>query len=125
MNENKTYSVSYSAQENREIQRIRNKYAPPDEREAKLEQLRRLDASVDNKATALSLTVGIIGTLLFGFGMSCVLVWSDKLFFYGLIFGLIGVAVCAAAYPLFKAVSEKKRKEIAPLIVKLADELLK
>jgi hypothetical protein len=30
-----------------------------------------------------------------------------------------------AAYPLFKAVSEKKRKEIAPLIVKLADELLK
>ena len=44
MNEKKKYSYSYSAQENKEIKRIREKYTEPSERETKLEQLHRLDA---------------------------------------------------------------------------------
>ena len=125
MKENKTYSYSYSAQENKEIKRIREKYTEPDEREAKLEQLRRLDASVHNKAAVLSLTVGILGALILGLGMSCIMVWSEKMFVPGIIFGIIGIIISALAYPIYKIKAEKKRKEIAPLILKLTDELMK
>ena len=125
MKENKTYSYSYSAQENKEIKRIREKYTEPDERETKLDQLRRLDASVHNKAAALALTIGIIGTLILGFGMSCVMVWAEKMFVAGIIFGIVGIVIAALAYPAYKAKSEKLRKEIAPVILKITDELMK
>ena len=125
MNEKKKYSYSYSAAENKEIKKIREKYTEPDERETKLEQLRRLDESVNKSAMAVALTVGILGALILGFGMSCVMVWTDKMFVPGIIFGIIGIAACAFAYPAYKIKAEKKRKEIAPLILKLTDELIK
>lgn len=125
MNEKKTYSYSYSAQENKEIKRIREKYTEPDERETKLEQLRRLDESVNKSAMAVALSVGILGALILGFGMSCVMVWTDKMFVPGIIFGIVGIAVCAFAYPAYKIKASKKRKEIAPIILKLTDELIK
>lgn len=125
MNERKTYSYSYSASENNEIKKIREKYTKPNERETKLEQLRRLDESVNKSAMAVSLTVGIIGALILGFGMSCIMVWADKMFVPGIILGIIGIAVSVFAYPIYKIKAEKKRKEIAPLIIKLTDELIK
>lgn len=123
MNEKKTYSCSYSAQENKEIKKIRDKYTEPNEKEAKLSQLRKLDASVHNKAMALSLSVGIIGSLVLGFGMSCILVFDWII--AGIFSGIIGAAIMVLAYPLYKTHFEKLRKKAAPLILKLTDELLK
>lgn len=123
MNEKNTYS--YSARENEEIKRIRDKYTETGKMETKLEQLRRLDESVNKSAMAVALTVGIFGALILGFGMSCVMVWADKMFVPGIIFGIIGIAVCAFAYPIYKIKVSKKRKEIAPLILKLTNELIK
>ena len=125
MNEKKKYSYSYSAQENKEIKRIREKYTEPSERETKLEQLYRLDESVTKSAMAVSLTVGILGALILGLGMSCVMVWAEKMFVPGIIIGIIGLIVTVLAYPIYKIKVEKKRKEIAPLIIKLTDELMK
>ena len=125
MNEKKKYSYSYSAQENKEIRRIREKYTEPSERETKLEQLHRLDESVTKSAQAVSLTVGILGALILGLGMSCIMVWSEKMFVPGIIFGIIGIVISVLAYPIYKIKAEKKRKEIAPLILKLTDELIK
>ncbi len=123
MNEKKTYSYSYSAAENNEIKRIRDKYTEPDEREAKLEQLRRLDASVHNKAAATSLAIGIIGALLLGFGMSCIMVYNWLVI--GMTVGIIGIIITIIAYPVYKIKAEKIRKEIAPDILNLTDELIK
>lgn len=125
MNEKKTYSYSYSADESNEIKKIREKYSEPDKKETKLDQLRRLDKSVSKSATIVSLTVGITGALILGLGMSCIMVWADKLFVPGIILGIIGIVVSVLAYPVYKTKSEKKRKEIAPLIIKLTDELMK
>ena len=108
MNEKKKYSYSYSAQENKEIRRIREKYTEPNERETKLDQLRRLDESVTKSAMAVSLTVGILGALILGFGMSCIMVWTEKMFVPGIIFGIIGIVISALAYPIYKIKSEKK-----------------
>lgn len=125
MKNEKTNYYSYSSAENNEVRRIREKYECSDKKESKLEKLRRLDKSVTSKATAVSVTVGIIGTLLLGFGMSCALVWAETLFVLGIITGIVGIAIVALAYPVYKAVAEKMRKKVSPEIIRLADELMK
>ena len=117
------FSYTYSAKEQDEIRKIREKYVP---KEAdKMEQLRRLDRSVTQKGTAASIVVGIIGTLLLGVGMCCCMVWAESFFAVGIVVGIIGIAVVSAAYPLYSYVIKKEREKIAPEILKLTDELMK
>ncbi len=40
-----TFTYTYSAAQQNEVKRIREKYAPPTQEQDKMEQLRRLDAS--------------------------------------------------------------------------------
>ena len=80
------FRYTYSAKEQEELKRIRQKYAPPEE--DKMEQLRRLDRSVTEKGTVISIVLGVLGTLILGLGMSCALVWQGMLFLPGIIIGL-------------------------------------
>lgn len=121
--EKETFQFTYSAREQAEIKNIRKKYLPPEE--DKMEQLRKLDAGVYQKGTTAALIVGIAGTLLLGIGMCCCMVWQQELFIPGIIIGVIGIAVLAAAYPLYNRVIKKERKRIAPEIIRLTDELMK
>ncbi len=122
MENKETFSYTYSAKEQEEIKKIRKKYVP---KEAdKMEQLRRLDASVTQKGTVVSLIVGIVGVLILGTGMSMCTVWTE-LFVLGIIVGVIGIAVVSAAYPLYSYVTKKEREKIAPEIIRLTDELMK
>lgn len=124
MGDNKeTFNYTYSAKQQEEIERIRKKYMLPEE--DKMEQLRRLDRSVTQKGTTVSLIAGILGTLLLGLGMSCALVWAENLLIPGIIIGLIGIAVLTAAYPLYQHITKKEREKIAPEIIRLTNELMK
>lgn len=125
MEEKKIYTYSYSAAENNEIKRIREKYEPKSKEISKIEQLRKLDESVSKSSAIISITIGIIGTLLFGAGMSFIMVWADTLFGAGIVIGGIGILIAASAYPVYQAVLDKKRKKIAPMILSLSDEILK
>lgn len=123
MDNKETFSYTYSAKEQAEIKRIREKYAP---KEAdKMNQLRRLDQSVTKKGAMLSIIVGVIGALILGIGMCCCLVWGDRLFILGIIIGVLGIGVVSLAYPLFNRIIKKEREKIAPEILKLTDELMK
>ncbi len=123
MENKETFSYTYSAKQQEEIKKIREKYLP---KEAdKMEQLRRLDESVTRKGTVISLIVGIVGTLVMGFGMSCCMVWADKFFVLGIIVGIIGIALVCTAYPIYNYVVKKEREKIAPEIIRLTDELMK
>ena len=55
---NTTFQYTYSAKEQEELKKIRNKYLPKEEN--KMELLRRLDAQVTEKATMYSIIVGVI-----------------------------------------------------------------
>ena len=70
-----------------------------------------------------ALTVGILSTLVFGFGMCCTMVWADALFLPGIVIGLIGLAGIAAAYPLYRYITKKRREQLAPEILRLTEEL--
>ena len=119
----KSFQYSYSAKQQDEVEAIKRKYMP--KQEDKMEQLRKLDKSAETPGTVIGLILGIIGTLVMGTGMSCVMVWADTLFVVGIIVGLLGIVMIASAYPAYKIVTKKQREKIAPMILALSEELLK
>jgi hypothetical protein len=133
-NNGKDFKYTYSSAEQAEVRRIREKYSPKENKEEDaLTRLRRLDAEVTNKASAVSLVFGVIGILILGLGMS--LIMSDlsvKLgishplaLTLGIISGLVGGALAALAYPVYNFITNRERKRIAPEILRLTDELMK
>ena len=119
--QNNFFHYTYSAKQQEEIQQIREKYLP--KTEDKMEQLRRLDRSATKKGTIVSVALGVIGCLVMGIGMCCTMEWAGRWFVPGIIIGVIGIVMIALAYPLYEHITKKERKKIAPLILKLADEL--
>ena len=132
-NENNGFQYTYSAKEQAELKRIREKYTPPTETEDKMERLRRLDASVTQKAQIVALIFGVIGALIFGAGMSlCMSDFAeilgshrDMAMVVGIPVGLVGGALAALAYPMYNFIVKRERKKIAPEIIRLTDELMK
>lgn len=116
-----TFEYRYSAKQQEEIEAIRRKYLPKEE--DKMEQLRQMDKRVSRKGTIISIIIGVIGCLLLGIGMCCTMEWAGHWFVPGIIIGVIGIVMIALAYPLYERITKKERKKIAPLILKLADEL--
>ena len=119
MSDNFVYS--YSAERQSEIEAIRKKYLPQNEQESKLEQLRKLDASVGTKALIASMALGILSALVFGVGMCCFLVWS--LWALGALLCVVGVIGMLVAPWLYRRLVEKRKAEIAPEILRLTEEL--
>lgn len=124
MSDPNAFTYNYSAKEQAEIKKIREKYAPEavDSPEGKLERVRRLDTGVAQKATAWALVLGVVGTLVLGIGMCCCLVWEQ--FFLGILIGLLGTLTLALAYPVHTLIIARERKRIAPEILQLTDELM-
>lgn len=118
-----TFQYSYSSKQQSEIEAIKRKYMQ--KQEDKLEQLRKLDKSAETPGTVVGLILGILGTLVMGTGMSCVLVWTESLLVVGIIVGLLGIIMIALAYPAYRIVTKKQREKIAPRILALSEELLK
>ncbi len=114
-----SFHYTYSAKQQEEIQSIRKKYLP---QEDKMEQLRRLDRSATRKGTVLSVIVGVISCLLLGIGMCCTMVWMQW-FVPGVVIGVIGIVGIAAAYPLYTRITRRERERLAPQILKLTEEL--
>lgn len=121
------FSFTYSAEQQKEIEAIRNKYLP---KEAdKMEQLRKLHQVPTQKAQAASLAVGIIGTLIMGIGMSLAMTdigsaLGSLAMVIGIAIGIVGMVLVALAYPIYNRVLQKQREKIAPEILRLSDELL-
>lgn len=123
---NETFEYHYSATEQEEVRKIREKYAPKEntDREIKMERLRHLDKGVTKPGAVASLVVGIIGMFLLGIGMCCTMKWVDMLFVPGIVIGVAGLLLMAVANPLYHYITKKQREKIAPEIMKLTDELI-
>ena len=133
MENKETFYYTYSAKVQEEIKAIRKKYAPLEDTEDKMAQLRRLDASVTQKATMVSLMFGIIGALILGIGMSLAMTEIGMIvgltgipaMLVGSMIGMIGIVLVCIAYPVYQRILKKERQKIAPEIIRLTDELMK
>ena len=125
--EKRSFEYTYSARRQQEVQAIRSAYLPREE--DPMESLRRLHAIPTRKAQAAALTVGILGALLLGFGMSLCMTelgapWGAMAFVIGIPVGLAGIALAALAWPVYTRVLKRERERIAPEILRLTDELI-
>ena len=124
-----TFSYTYSAQQQEEVQNIRKKYPPPEE--DKMERLRKLHHSATQKAQIWALVLGVVGALVMGTGMSLVMtdigkaVGMTNALLPGIVIGMFGVIPVVFAYPAYNRVLRKERQRIAPEILRLTDELMK
>lgn len=115
------FEYTYSAPQQEEVRRIREKYQPREE--TKLETLRRLDKSAERPGTVCGIVLGVVGCLIMGTGMSCVMVWGGVWMAPGIAVGLLGMAVMAMAYPAYRVLTRKQREKLAPQILALAEAL--
>lgn len=130
MDNKETFQYTYAAKEQAEVESIRKKYLPQEE--SKLEQLRRLDRSASQKAQTCALSLGIVGTLILGTGMSLAMTDLAKhlgmaenfAMLVGVLVGVIGLVLVALAYPVYNRVLIRERKRIAPQILQLTEDLL-
>lgn len=125
------FKYTYSAKDQEEIKKIRQKYQAPVE--DGMTKLRKLDADTSRKATVISLVLGIVGALLMGSGMSLIMTDLSAILgitgitsmIAGIMLGLPGIILVVAAYPVYIKVLKKEREKIAPEILRLSEELMK
>ena len=125
------FKYTYSAKEQDEIKKIRQKYVVQEE--DGMTRLRNLDAQATGKATMVSLVLGIVGALVMGTGMSLIMTELAVVLgmtymgclVVGIVAGVVGMILVALAYPVYKKVLNSEREKIAPEILRLSEELLK
>lgn len=124
------FQYTYSAKEQEELKQIRSKYMPREE--SKLDQLHRMDAGVTRKAAMRSVTVGLLGALILGLGMSLAMTdigaslgLGSFAMVCGIAVGIVGMALVGIAYPVYFRALKRERAKIAPEILRLTDELLR
>ena len=120
--ENNTFSYNYSAVRNKEVERIRNKYIPKEEN--KLEKLKALDLKVQLAGTIESLCIGIVGVLIFGIGMCFFLDVFAGAAWISALFMIVGSLIMIPAYPLYKRIASKTKRELSPEILRLSEEIM-
>ena len=119
------FNYKYTApteEERKEIDSIRRQYAPQEQTETKIERLRRLDALVKNTATLWSLVLGVLGTLVFGLGLTMILEWN--IWLWGIVIMVVGSIPVAIAYPVYKGLLKKYKNRYGEEILRLSEELL-
>ena len=121
MEQQNTFSYTYSAPENQEALSIRNKYLPWGE--SKLEELKRLDKQVQSSGMVEALSIGTAGCLIFGLGMCLAMEIIGSAMWLGVLLGIIGTGVMLLAYPVNRKLFAKAKQAYVPRILELTDEL--
>ncbi|MBO5338136.1 MAG: hypothetical protein J6A96_00390 [Clostridia bacterium] len=125
MNENK-FEFTYKApteSERRTIESIRSQYEEKSKAEGDYERLVKLDKKVRVLPTILSITLGVIGLLIFGLGLTMVLEWD--LIAWGVLVAIVGAIPMGIAPFLHKSLLQKNKKKYGDEILELSEKLLK
>jgi hypothetical protein len=105
--------------------RIAEEYTPKSER--KVVKLKKLDEKVKRPALIVAFSLGIVGALVAGLGMSMVMTGfgpSGTLgMVLGIIIGVIGFVICGINYPIYVKILEARKKKYAFEVKELAKEI--
>ena len=128
MEEQNKFEYTYSAPtetERREAEEIRKRYQTEPQVGDKLAQLKALDKKAKQPPLILSLTIGILGTLIFGGGMATVLEINFPYHeIVGVAISAVGLVPVALAYPIYRIFAKKSKEKYKDEILRLSDEIL-
>ena len=103
------------------IDNIINKYQTAEKSESVSDKIQKLDRKAEAPGRIVSLLIGILGTLVFGAGMSIVMVFENTL--AGIIVSVIGIIIFSPAYFIYKKIAAIQREKYGKEILELAKEL--
>lgn len=124
-NSEKTFKYTYRAptiDERKEVESIRKQYLPETKQEQNISKLIKLDRKVKTVPQVIALTIGIVGILVFGLGLTMVLEWNLTIF--GVIVGIVGAVFMSVNYFIYKAIYNKFKNKYGEEIIKLSEEIL-
>lgn len=109
------------------VEKIRTQYV---EREyTELDELKALDRKVKRPATVFGYVLGSVSALVAGTGMSLVMtdigstIGLENSMALGIVIGFIGIALCAATYPIYKKILDTRKASYKERIIALADKI--
>ena len=109
-------------------QKIRTQYM--EKQPSELDALRELDAKVKRPANVFAYVFGSISAIVMGAGMSLVMTDIGKTvgiannMTYGIVIGIIGLALAIINYPMYKGIMNSRKKKYAPQIIKLSEKIM-
>lgn len=109
-------------QDQRTAERIRREYE--EKKETKLDRMKRLDRAAKRPAAIFAIAFGTLGALTLGAGMCFSMKVVGDSLPLGVGLGLIGIAMVAANYFLYRRILSSRKKKYAAEILKLGNELL-
>ena len=119
------FNYKYSAptqDERKTVISIRNQYLPKDSHTEKIEKIKNLDNKVKSIPMIIGLTSGVVGLLVFGFGLTLILEWEQYLI--GIVIMIIGSIFMIIANPLFIFSHKKLKNKYSEEILQLSIEIL-
>ena len=114
--------IAPTERERKEVESLRKQYLPQEESVDKVEQLRKLDEKVKTPPKVFALSLGVVGTLIFGLGLTMILEWN--LIVWGAGIAVVGMISVALAYPLYKWLFKKLKEKYRAAILQLSEEIL-
>lgn len=109
------------------VRKIRAEYV--EKGQSDLDELKRLDTLVKRPAKVFGFVFGSIAALVMGAGMSLVMtdiaqtVGIANPMVLGIVIGVVGMAMAAINYPIYKNILEKRRKKFAEKILELSAKI--
>ena len=109
-------------------QKIRTQYM--EKQPSELDSLRKLDAKVKRPANVFAYVFGSISAIVMGAGMSLVMTDIGKIvgiannMAYGIIIGIIGLALAIINYPIYNGIMNSRKKKYADKIIKLSEKII-
>ncbi len=125
MKKDDEFKFNYSAPtagERKQVESIRRIYAPQDETNSEKQRLLHLNKKVHSLPTALSVIIGVVGLLILGLGMTAAMEWNSLIL--GITIGVIGTAIMAIAYPIYRLLFKKLKAKYSGEILALCDSIL-
>ncbi|HAE53092.1 MAG TPA: hypothetical protein DCG30_07555 [Ruminococcus sp.] len=120
MNEDK-FTYTYSPARDSEVDKIAAKYMQSQKSDSDLERLRKLDRRAEFPGTAAGIATGLAGIIILIAGI--MLIISFDYFAVGIIAGIVGFALAAAATPVSKAVTLRNRERYRDEILALSKKI--
>ncbi len=106
------------------IEGIKEQYTGIGREETKLDKLKELDRRVKRPAQIFSYTLGTIGALVLGTGMTMAMSLIPGGMVAGVAIGCVGIIISGFNYPLHKKILGSRKKRYSNEIIELSNDIL-